>query len=279
MTQLPSDLLPCLIETSPHAVVIIDQDRFVKCWNPVAEAAFEIPATEAIGSVIDDLLGLDSAVSANSRVLRLAETQTARKSGRAIQIEQFVHRIPVEDQQWTIAYINDVTVSRAHERRLANEALTDPLSGLANRRGFQNQLETALKGKLTLAIIDADNFKQINDRFGHEAGDTAIQHLATQLVECFPDAVCCSRLGGDEFGVVLKTGAMPETQAEFEILRQRITSRQPQQHSFSLTVSIGVALSNVPGTAARELLTTADRCMYRAKAAGRNQIVIQPINV
>lgn len=278
-THLPPELLQSLIETSPHAIVIFDQDHLVKCWSPMAEAIFETPCGDAIGVSVLDLLSVESSGTATNRPMRFAEMQVARESRNAIQIEQVCHQINLNGQAWTIVYLSDVTVRREHERRLATEALTDPLSGLANRRGFQDQLETALSGKLTLAIIDADHFKQINDQFGHEAGDLAIQYVAQQLRLSFPDSVCCARLGGDEFGVVLATGSLADTEANFEKLRQRITGYQLSGYEFSLTVSIGVALSNIPGTSARELLTTADRCMYQAKEAGRNRIVIQPINV
>ena len=278
-TRHPTEMLQCLIETSPHGIVILDQDQVVKCWSPMAETIFEIANCAAIDVKACDLLELDEDSGHEADPLRFAEVQISHKSHAKIQIEQTAHRVSIDDKDWTIVYISDVTFRREQERRLASEALTDPLSGLANRRGFQEQLESGLSGKLTLSIIDIDNFKQVNDRFGHEAGDLAIKHIATQLLECFPEAVSCSRLGGDEFGVVLRTDSETDVEAKFEKLRQRIASLKPTKHEFSLTVSIGVAMSNVPGTSARELLTTADRCMYRAKKAGRNQIVLQPINV
>ena len=278
-TRHPTEMLQSLIDTSPHGIVILDQDHVVKCWSPMAETIFEVAADEAIDVKINDLLKVNTDSRSEEDPVRFAEVQVSQKSRAEIQIEQTAHRVTMNDHDWTIIYINDVTFRREQERRLASEALTDPLSGLANRRGFQEQLERALSGKLTLSIIDIDNFKQVNDRFGHEAGDIAIKHIATQLLECFPEAVSCSRLGGDEFGVVLKTDSEMDVEAKFERLLQRIAAMKPSKHEFSLTASIGIARSNVPGTSARELLTTADRCMYKAKKAGRNQIVLQPINV
>ena len=278
-TRYPTEMLKSLIDTSPHGIVILDQEDVVKCWSPMAETIFEVAPCDAIDVNVNDLLNVDSDREDQEDPVRFAEIQVSQKSRAEIQIEQTAHRVTINDQNWTIVYINDVTFRREQEKRLASEALTDPLSELSNRRGFQEQLEYALSGKLTLSIIDIDNFKQVNDRFGHEAGDLAIKHIATQLLDCFPDAVTCSRLGGDEFGVVLKTGSAMEMEEKFERLRQRIAALQPSKYDFSLTASIGIALSNVAGTSARELLTTADRCMYQAKKAGRNQIVLQPINV
>lgn len=270
-----ADLLPCLINTSPQAIVILDQENRVRCWNPMAETIFGIPAADALNQPVHDLLRLDRWEG----LIRLKDQQICRDSLAEIQIEQTTHAIDVGPQQWFILYISDVTVRRAHERRLATEALTDPLSGLSNRRGFQDRLESALPQKLTLAIVDTDNFKQINDRFGHEAGDLAIQLVAKLLLQCFPDAITHARLGGDEFGVVLPTRSLTETRDTFEQFRRRISRAKLGDQEFSITVSIGIALSNVAGTSARELLTTADRSMYSAKDAGRDQIAIQPINV
>lgn len=276
--ELQNALLRSVLETAPCGIMVLDQHDRVKCWSPLAETIFEIPGSDALESPIDELLAVDLDFQEQSGgQIRLTDIQTKRDSNIAIEIEQFVHQIEIDNQTWTILYINDVTLRRLREQRLTNEALTDPLSGLPNRRGFQRQLESALSDKITLAIIDTDNFKQINDRFGHQAGDLAIKHIAAQLRVCFPDAVCFSRLGGDEFGVVLKTVSRAQIEAKFEKLRQRITDVPPSQHDFSMTVSIGIAMSHVPGTTARELLKAADQSLYRAKEAGRNRICTQPI--
>ena len=276
--QLQNTLLQRLVETAPYGILVLDQHDRVKCWSPLAETIFEIPFSDALDRPIDELLAVDLDFRKQPNgPIRLDDTQTKRDSNLAIVIEQVVHQIDIDSQDWTVLYISDVTLQRQREQRLANEAMTDPLSGLPNRRGFQRRLESALSDQLTLAIIDTDNFKQINDRFGHESGDFAIEHIAKQLRVCFPEAVCFSRLGGDEFGVVLKTVSLAETEAKFEKFRQRVMNEMPSQHNFSITVSIGVAMSNVPSASARDLLKTADQSLYRAKEAGRNRISIEPI--
>ena len=277
--QLQNALLRSLIETAPYGILILDQHDRVKCWSPLAETIFEIPVSDALHRSLDELLAVDVDFSKQTNgSVRISDIQIKRDSNLAIEVEQIVHQIKVDGQDWTVLYLSDVTLRRQKEKRLANEASTDPLSGLPNRRRFQRQLESALSDKLTLAIIDTDNFKQINDGFGHPAGDLVIEYIAKQLRACFPEAVCFSRLGGDEFGVVLKTVTLAETEAKFEKFRQQIMNAMPSQHDFSITVSIGVAMSNVPGTSARELLKSADQSLYSAKGAGRNRISIQPIH-
>ena len=277
--SLQNTLLQSLIETSPYGILILDQQNRVKCWSALSETIFEIPECDAVDKLLSDLLVVDEEyVRETCGQIRLNATQTQRVSSVDIQIEQIIHPIEIDGQAWTIIYLSDVTERREKERRLTSEAVTDPLSGLENRRGFQEKLESAQSERITLAIIDADNFKQINDRFGHETGDIAIKHVSSKLRECFSDAVCIARLGGDEFGVVLKTVSPLETETSFEKFRECIMSGPPGDDGFSITVSIGVAMSNVPGTSPRVLLKTADQNMYRAKEAGRNRISIQPIN-
>ena len=274
-----SELLRILVSTFPQAVLVLNSDQQVMCWNPMAEKIFGVTKSEALSKPVDQLLAVESLSP-----LRFAEEQPRKNSDSKIQIEQAVHSVTFETDPWTIVYLNDVTDRREYERRLANEALTDPLSGLSNRRGFQIKLESSLSSKLTLAIVDTDHFKQINDRFGHESGDLAIQLIANELKNCFPDAICHARLGGDEFGLMINTLSHAETERRFESFRQQICDTKiggpsSELPEFSISVSIGVAMSDVGGTTARELLTTADRSMYKAKKGGRNQIYIQPIDV
>lgn len=270
-----TDLLEGLLNTAPQAILILDQTHCVRCWNPMAEKIFGISKGDAINTPVEDLLN----VNFSEGLICFDDKQTSSSSLAEVQIEQTAQPITIDHQDWCIVYLTDVTVRREQERRLANEALTDPLSGLSNRRGFQDKLESALSKKLTLAIIDTDHFKQVNDQFGHEAGDLAIQTLSKLLVQNFPDAITHSRLGGDEFGVVMETQSQAKTVEAFDQFRRQVNRVKLGPQAFSITVSIGVALSNVAGTTARELLTTADRSMYQAKEAGRDQVAIQPINV
>jgi len=131
-------------------------------------------------------------------------------------------------------------------------AYTDPLSGLQNRRGFQDQLEQHISEKLTLAIVDVDNFKTLNDTYGHAAGDQGIQFIAGSLRSSFPDALCLARLGGDEFGVVTKTVSAKETTAIYQQFTSQVSTgvNCEAKTALKLTVSVGVAISNIQGTSA-----------------------------
>ncbi len=280
--ELQQQLYPQLIQFMPEAVVVFDSAMKVQCWNRQAESIFGISRAEAIGKDVFSMLNRDAEQTGNSP---FATSQVCRRHGdqKSIFVRSATASIEMNDSRWTAAFFLDVTSEQNEVRQLTRAASTDPLSGLLNRRGFQEQLEQNLDGKLTLAIVDADNFKKINDTYGHAAGDQGVQFIAGTLRESFPNAVCLARLGGDEFGIVTRTMPEDQTDAAYQKFLRRVStgiagSITPDTN-LALTVSVGIAVSNVAGTSARELLTTADRALYAAKEAGRNQAIKRVINV
>jgi diguanylate cyclase (GGDEF)-like protein len=161
---------------------------------------------------------------------------------------------------------------------LLNLAITDPLTGLLNRRKFEQVLENEVTrarryGPLSLLIIDLNLFKQVNDRFGHPAGDEVLRNVAVLLKSCCRETDACARIGGDEFAVIL-----PHTSAAAAaVVRDRIlkdsarTSLLIGGHELGLSLSIGTA-SLMNETNASALVAAADADMYRVKQAGRGEL-------
>jgi diguanylate cyclase (GGDEF)-like protein len=157
---------------------------------------------------------------------------------------------------------------------LSDEAMTDPLTGLYNRRGFYEQLTYIKNLKNQCAIaVDIDHFKTINDRFGHSAGDTVLVHTADLLrLTCRKEDVI-SRFGGEEFVILLAETTLAESAAIAERIRQVISATEFSEAGH-LTVSIGVAgLKDYEGDYER-LLMEADSALYQAKRQGRNRVVV-----
>lgn len=295
-SQLQRQLYQLLLEKTPEAVVVFDEHQVIRYWNPQAEAIFGVSSDKALGQPVFSLLAPAAPSSSSQSEVSAAgadaneacsqafhSSQLRRHNGKetTIFVNSSTAPVAIESLLWTAAFFLDVTDERNQTRRLARAAATDPLSGLLNRRGFQDQLEQHLGGKLTLAIVDADNFKELNDTYGHAAGDQGIQFLAGILRGCFPDALCLARLGGDEFGVVTTTDSAQDTTTAYQQFISQVSTGVPSDAKTPLkfTVSVGIAISNVKGTSARELLTTADRALYAAKEAGRNQMKSSVINV
>jgi len=165
------------------------------------------------------------------------------------------------------------------QRELIRLAVTDPLTGLCNRRGFFEQAtlvreRTIPDGSLSAILLDIDNFKQINDSYGHEAGDEAIRACADAAN--LQEAVT-GRLGGDEFALLLEQRKLPEAIEVAEDLRARLAARpfETGKGKLTLTWSIGVGEAQ-PEDTVDQLLARADAALYAAKAGGRNRVAGAP---
>jgi len=177
--------------------------------------------------------------------------------------------------------IRDVTQERKIQRKLKFLATTDSLSGLYNRAEFMNlakrEFERAARNneELSLIIMDLDNFKTINDTFGHGAGDEIIREIGSIIMTSFRKNDISGRIGGEEFAVVLKNASMEEAIKAAEEFREAVACRKVNYggQEISFTVSIGVAAfrGDTDGISGiKDILKKADNALYKAKASGRN---------
>ncbi|KAA2261354.1 diguanylate cyclase [Solihabitans fulvus] len=168
----------------------------------------------------------------------------------------------------------------ADQRRLA---ITDSLTGLRTRRFFEARLPVELararrtNGSLALFIVDVDRFKSINDRYGHPAGDQVLVEIAARLRGAARAEDVLARYGGEEFALLVPDTSQDELPGIAERLRHRV-ARGPiavaQDYWVAVTVSVGTASFPEHGVSPSELVATADRALYAAKAAGRDRIVV-----
>jgi diguanylate cyclase (GGDEF)-like protein len=177
-----------------------------------------------------------------------------------------------------VGVINDITEARHYERRLHYMAHHDPLTGLANRTLLQERLKSAVEFALAsgtlgaLAFLDLDNFKHINDNFGHDAGDLVLREVAGRLRETMREDDTVARVGGDEF--VLVIGNQPSHDRIADLVeRVRRSVNAPiawdGQHIIPGT-SIGVSVFPEDGDTAEKVMRAADAAMYHAKTLGKN---------
>jgi diguanylate cyclase (GGDEF)-like protein len=179
----------------------------------------------------------------------------------------------------------EATQAREEARRFRQQARTDPLTGLYNRRFVDEELpallgDVATGHLLAVAILDADGFKSINDNFSHEIGDQVIRILADLLTaavspggEGSTHRGFAARLGGEEFLVVLQGIGIRRAFSALESLRARIQRHDWNQLAENLTVTVSIgAIVATAGDTASVVLSRADRNLYAAKAAGRNRV-------
>ncbi|MDO8933385.1 MAG: diguanylate cyclase, partial [Rhodocyclaceae bacterium] len=215
------------------------------------------------------------------------EVWDRRKNGEIFPKWQTISAVSGLDARTThyVAAFSDISESKAAEDEIRHLAFYDPLTLLPNRRLLLDRLQQALAASArnqrygALLFIDLDNFKNLNDTFGHDKGDLLLQQVAGRLTECVREGDTVARLGGDEFVLMLEdlSGKLTEAAAHTEMVGEKILAalNEPYQLArleYHSTPSIGVTLFRGHDTGIDELLKQADLAMYQAKAAGRNTL-------
>ena len=159
-------------------------------------------------------------------------------------------------------------------------SVTDPLTGLYNRRHFEDNLEREFlravryDNSLSFAIIDVDFFKKVNDTYGHSCGDYVLKEVAYLILQTFRKTDMVFRYGGEEFAVIITETPIEKAVIPLERLRKSI-SEYPFSYNgtkIKVTVSIGVSEVNKQTESVHQLFENADKALYKAKENGRNQI-------
>lgn len=180
-----------------------------------------------------------------------------------------------------LAFIHMYEMRREEaEQRLVNMAQTDALTGLATRSNFQGTLNRTIAecersgAGFALVIMDIDHFKLVNDTLGHDAGDHVLKHIGQCLTERLRVTDFVGRLGGEEFGLILRDVKSTDAFDLMDELRQRIADCQLSygEAKVRVTASFGIAQWPEHGRQAETLFRVADRCLYSGKRAGRNQV-------
>jgi len=189
--------------------------------------------------------------------------------------------LDIEGEPFLMVGFADVTEQKHTEERLRQLATTDSLTGILNRRRFfeiaDEEIERSKRYKrpLTMAMLDADHFKKVNDRFGHLVGDRALQHIARSIEANLRNADDVGRYGGEEFAVLLPETSVQAARAVMERVRAAIAAESIAvgDEEFRLTVSVGI-VSHREGESVFDTLKRADDALYLAKSRGRNRVEI-----
>jgi two-component system, cell cycle response regulator len=295
--RLSEERLKGIIELAHDGIVVIDEQYRVTLFNPAAERLFGYPAAKVLGSPLDILLP-DRVSGQHRRFLddfarnltgSRAMTDRPAVTGRRSDGTEFAAEISISQfasptgRQFT-ATVRDITERRRAEDELRRLALTDALTGAANRRHFMERaaFEFARMRRygnpVSLVMLDVDHFKRVNDTHGHAAGDAALILLVKCCRTLLRDTDLVGRLGGEEFALLLSDATAESAFQVAERVRLSLADLEIAHNdiAFSFTVSMGVACCHASETSVEQTIGRADRALYRAKTEGRDRTVAAP---
>ena len=180
--------------------------------------------------------------------------------------------------------MDEVESLRKQLEQVREESLTDALTGIANRKAFDLQLEQVYrdsneqKSPFCLVLSDIDHFKKFNDSFGHLVGDKVLRYVATTIKSCVKGKDMAARYGGEEFVLILPQTDLKDAKIVADQIRQAVSVRElkdkraNQDYGF-ITISLGIAQYQ-PGEQPMEILSRADQALYQAKENGRNRVEV-----
>ena len=255
--------------------------RFLRV-NGAAVARYGYSRCEFLNMTLADICPQDDREAFCQRLpyVRSLVPTTVRhllKNGLVIDAEIVRDVVELDGTTVWLAAARDVTGYLDLERQLKHQALYDELTALPNRALFVDRLEHSLRHRnlrgLVVMLLDVDNFKAVNDSYGHVAGDIVLMEMAGRIQSCVRAEDTVARLGGDEFALVIANG----DERAVEVTRRVLRSLDepfllPGAPGVSVSASIGIAVPKV-GEGTRELLRNADVAMYVAKSTGRNRAV------
>jgi len=283
-----------LLMAAGEGIFGVDRSHAATFINPAAQKMLGYTPEEVLGNNLHELIHAlrpdgspyDEATCPVAMTLADAQPRTLeenlrRRDGSSFPVQMTVSPIHESGKcTGAVVVFHDISELKQKEAALTRLASTDTLTGLANRRYFIEQLEAEMRRWLrsgnasALLMVDLDWFKQINDTWGHAAGDEVLRHFADVLRRSLRRIDLPGRVGGEEFAILLPGSSAEDALAAAERLRRNIEN-EPASTSFgviSFTVSIGATLFAVGDESPDQPLLRADRAMYRAKACGRNRV-------
>ena len=276
-----------------YCVAMLDTVGAVAEWNPsigrllgadpqavVGQPLLNSLAGDVPGIPVPAFDGVQAAVAAQGWCRLQAPWR--HQDGRVLWGDCVVTPVvePAGQTSGYVAVIRDVTEEHQRTQQLLGEALTDPLTGLHNRRGLEQQVAALARrpagrpARMTWVMVDIDHFKRVNDTHGHDGGDVVLKAVAAELQGAARDGDPLARVGGEEFVFLLPdaTAAVGFRVAERLRLAVQALAVRHAARSVHVTASFGVA-EQVEGEPWAAALERADAALYRAKNSGRNRVV------
>ncbi|MEJ5299538.1 MAG: diguanylate cyclase [Thermodesulforhabdaceae bacterium] len=291
-----------LLDFMADGVYFVNVDRRITFWNKSAERITGYTAKEVIGKSCSDniLRHVDESgkeLCKEGCPLMEAIQDERMHEARIYLHHKFGHRLPVHIRTMSMKDLSGNIIGAVEVfntinenfnileeiQMLRKEALTDPLTGIGNRRFAEIRLKECERDEREygmpygILFLDIDHFKAVNDRWGHGVGDKVLRMVANVLTGVVRKQNAPCRWGGEEFLVVCRNVSVEELRATAELIRMLVEKSwfDHDGEKIAVTVSLGGALSK-PGESFEEVVNRADQELYRSKAEGRNRVSIAP---
>jgi diguanylate cyclase (GGDEF)-like protein/PAS domain S-box-containing protein len=281
-----------MVQNSSDLIILLDRDGRMRFVSPAITRILGGTATKRTDHAVAELVHDEDVEWIDALIERLAATPGS-VSGGEVRLRHVDGRwrwvelvgtslLHDPDVRGIVLNCRDVTERRALEEQLRHQAFHDPLTNLANRPLLVDRIEHELEGRplesqamTAVLLMDLDDFKTVNDSLGHAAGDELLAAIADRVRTTLRGRDTAARIGGDEFGILVRTGERREVEAIAERILAAV--REPLtigDHQLTVAASMGIAFAIGPQATADELLRSADVAMYMAKARGKGRSVV-----
>jgi len=291
-TQRQTAYFQQLFENSPQGIAILDNDERIQSTNKGFETIFGYSSAEASGNILQGLLVSeelrDTARELSERLARgnfvITETVRQRKDGSQVDVSLITYPLLIDGQRHgSYAIYTDIAERKKAERQIIHQAYHDRLTGLPNRSMLQERIGQAMQRakhdashRFALLYMGLDRFKVVNDSLGHMVGDQLIMSTAHRLVDTLRGVKTISRVGGDEFAILLEEDV--STDAALTIAQQlQAAIRRPVntgEHEIHTTTSIGVVMGPLSHERPDFMLRDAEIALHQAKQKGADHVEV-----
>lgn len=287
-----------LIEIIPDAALVVNKDGKIVLVNCLATNMFGYQNNELLGGSLAQLLPESTRKQHEKHVANFFASQQnrlmgrgfrflgVRKNGDSFHVDIMLSHVEVKKEPYAIAFVRDATQFKKTEekirRELENErkqALTDYLTGLANRRAFYQELDDQIAElqaglhSFSVALIDLDDFKLVNDTYGHDVGDRVLQAVSAAIQEACRGSDLVARIGGDEFATIHPSASLQDAEDIMRRVRSKVL-KITKENGWQVSLSIGISHCEhfSDNCTADQILRRADQAMYAGKRQGKNKI-------
>jgi len=275
-SELEVDRMRDLADASVEGLLVCDGETIVSVNSSFAHLA-GVPASSLFGAELEvcfpDKIARAKLLAGSNQPV---ETSLRHCDGSVTPVELLLRPIVFSGRPHHVVAVRDLQARREAEQHIHYLAHHDALTSLPNRSYFNSQVDQEianLAGNASLAVLclDLDRFKEVNDLFGHAAGDTVLQTVAARVTAVLGERQMMSRLGGDEFAILMPGVKNPEAAGRLaETILEALRAPSDTPETNSISTSIGIAICPDDAMDRESLLSHADTALYRAKTDGRN---------